>query len=159
MDAPQRWDAIGWRLQAWLVDLLQRDGEKHAIAAAENTWESMTLFLFPDEQASREEVDQLVRDAVRLGRLPPTISPRARYYLGYRIQCALDFEGMLFPPLSKGSPFGELRRAWSDGQLIEWLLIDLWARRHDHWLKLNAIGVLGPFAFYGVGPTDPSQPR
>jgi hypothetical protein len=75
----------------------------------------------------------------------------------FRIQCALDFLGMVFPPQASTSPFSEIPRAWSDARVIEWLLIDLWVRRFDHWLKLDAIGVHGPYPFYGMEPADPSN--
>jgi hypothetical protein len=35
--------------------------------------------------------------------------------------------------------------------------VDLWIRRHDHWLKLEAMAVAGPFALYGIGSADPGM--
>ncbi len=66
---------------------------------------------------------------------------------------------MAFPPQAANSPFDEVPKTFTDERLIEWLLIDLWVRRFDHWLKLNAITLYGPFSFYGVGPADPATPQ
>jgi len=141
------------------MELLQRGGPKHDLKPAEETWESLALFFFADEQQCRDEVDALAMHFAKTGKAPATVSARARYYFSYRIQCANDFLGMLFPPQANAAPFGEVPKSFTDAQLIEWLLIDLWVRRHDHWLKLNAIGLYGPFSFYGVGPADPQHPQ
>lgn len=157
MDAPQRWEKIGWQLHHWSIDLLERGGEKFQLSPAEKTWESLALFLFSEEQSSRKEVEAVIRFAARNMRLQDAVSSKARFFLGYRIQCAHDFIGMAFPPEAQKSPFTDPPHTWSDAQLVEWLLINLWQRRHDHWVKLSAIGVYGPFGFYGVGSADPNR--
>jgi hypothetical protein len=94
----------------------------------------------------------------RHGVASPELLPEVRYYLAFRIQCALDFIGLIFPPQSMSCPFSEIPRRWTNEQMIEWLLIDLWVRRFDQWIKLNAIRLFGPFPFYGLEPADPMTP-
>lgn len=148
MDAPDRWEDLGNRLQDVLVLLSRAPAGKHDLRPEDETWESLARFFFADEFLNRPSVDRAVKQLAR--GVSPDISPAVRYYLSIRIQCALDFTGMIFPPLADASPVGEITSDWSDQKTIEWLLIDLWNRRYDHWLKLNAIGVRGPFPFYGL---------
>ena len=67
-----------------------------------------------------------------------------------RLQCACDFLGQMFPPLSKGDPCGEMRDDWTPETACAWMLTELWERRSDHWLKLVALEWAGPFPFYGI---------
>jgi hypothetical protein len=157
MDAPQRWEKLGWTLNDWGLELVRRGGEKFHLQPVEKTWESLALFLFSAEQSSRKEVDAVIQFAARNMRLQDSISPKARFFLGYRIMCAHDFFGMAFPPESQKSPIPDVPASWSDAQIIQWLLVDLWQRRHDHWIKLSAIGLVGPFGFYGIGEADPNK--
>lgn len=119
------------------------------------TWEEMTRWLFAQEEKCRADIDHISRLLATTLQLPTPLSPKERFYLGYRMMCALDFLGMAFPPEAKHSPLGEVPESWTDSKAIEWLLVDLWRRRCDHWLKLSAIGARGPFAFYGLTPAQP----
>lgn len=67
-----------------------------------------------------------------------------------RLQCACDFLGQMFPPLSKDDPCREMRDGWSPQSAVAWMLTELWERRSDHWLKLVALEWAGPFPFYGI---------
>jgi len=69
-----------------------------------------------------------------------------------RLQCACDFLGQMFPPLSKDDPSGEMRDGWTPQTASAWMLTELWERRSDHWLKLVALEWAGPFPFYGIEP-------
>jgi hypothetical protein len=153
MDAPPKLEQIGNALSEALRTSILESPEPHALAFEEKTWEAMFRHLFAEEFQCRVEVDHAARIVAETLLPPRNASPKVRYYLAYRIQCALDFFGMLFPPDAKTSPFTGAGKDWSRRQIIEWLLIDLWVRRHDHWMKLNAIGVYGPFAFYGIEPS------
>ncbi|MDT4967395.1 MAG: hypothetical protein QOJ64_2132 [Acidobacteriota bacterium] len=118
------------------------------------TWEALTRHYFAEELASRDEVDSAARSIAADSGVPSDISNDARYYLLLRIQCAHDFLGMVFPPQSDSSPFSDIPESLTDRQATEWLLVNLWVRRFDHWLKITAAGVAGPFAFYGIDPAD-----
>jgi len=131
-------------------------GIRHRLNPADGGWESLTRLYFAEELFCRVEVDKLARQTARHGVLPDDISPLVRFYFLFRLECAKDFVGMLFPPEAEVSPFPDVPADWSDQQALEWLLIDLWVRRHDHWLKLNAIGARGPFAFYGLTKANPN---
>lgn len=112
-------------------------------------WENLTLHLYREEETMRSELDAVARHIAEFQELPTRTTSVGRFYLGFRIQCALDSLGIFHPP-DKASPVNDLPNDWSEQKAIEWLLIDLWARRGDHWLKLCAIGLVGPFPFYGV---------
>ena len=119
------------------------------------TWEALARHYFAEESKLRSHVDIVARELVRLGGLPNGTRGDVRYYLAQRLMCALDFLGMVFPPQAESAPFGEVPAQWTDEKIIEWLLVDLWVRRFDTWLKLDAISVMGPFPFYGLQPADP----
>jgi len=158
MDAPDRWEQLGRDLQSVAESILFQSTDFPNLSRERpSTWEGLVRHSFNEELSSRAETDSAVRNHVALGReVPSSVSTVARYYLMLRIQCAHDFLGMAFPPQSSFSPFPDAAQELSDRELIEWLLIDLWVRRFDHWLKLTAIGVTGPFAFYGIEAADPS---
>ena len=157
MDTPEYWSRQGNWLQELLMETIQSSRERHDIGAHIKDWTAMTEHYFAEEFLFRSEVDKAVDEATAHGRLPKAISPAARYYLCIRIQAALDFLGMIHPPLAKSAPFGDIPDDWAAVDAARWLLKDLWIRRFDHWLKLTAIGNMGPFAFYGIDPADPSK--
>lgn len=159
MDCPARWESIGQILERILYEMLLTGGGRHDMRHVEATWEALTRFHFAQERKLRSEIDTLARSIAKQQRPPEKSSPAVRYYLALRLSCAMDFLGMVFPPQVGASPFGEIRADWSDQRVIEWLLIDLWVRRFDHWLKLDAISAMGPFAFYGLEPADPTIPQ
>jgi hypothetical protein len=146
---------LGGLLQGLVFEAISR----HSLAPEDESWESLTELFFAEELLHRPEVDRLARHAARHFQLPAQISPAARYYFCFRLQCAMDFLGMVCPPQAEDSPFPDLSPDWTDERAAEWLLVDLWLRRHDHWLKLNAIGIRGPFPFYGLEPADPNIPE
>lgn len=159
MDSPNRWEHLGRHLQAVAESTLFRSTDRHDLTRVKPpTWEGLVRHYFKEELSARAETDAAIRNYVAAGdEVPLSVSTAARYYLMIRIQCAHDFLGMVFPPQSAQSPFGDdPDNSWTDRELIEWLLIDLWVRRFDHWLKLTAISLMGPFAFYGIGPADHS---
>jgi hypothetical protein len=156
MDCPPRWERIGDCLQEALRELIFRESKKHDLRSVAPTWHDLARHYFAEELAFRPAVDSAARHLAKHGVAPQGLIPDSRYYLCFRIQCALDFIGMIFPPQASVCPFSELPQSWSDNQVIEWLLVDLWVRRFDHWLKLSAIGHFGPFAFYGLEPANPS---
>jgi hypothetical protein len=154
MESPNRWTALGDRLQHIAESSVREFTERPSYLSVQPaTWEALTRHYFAEELSLRDSVDSAAR-VVATGRVPGNISNDTRYYLLLRIQCAQDFLGMAFPPQSAGSPFPDVPESWSDREAIEWLLIDLWVRRFDHWLKLTAISLAGPFAFYGIDPAD-----
>jgi len=145
-------------MMRWNQSLMVLDLPKHDLNPSEQTWDGLTRFFFKDESECRDEVDELARHFARFDCAPDTVSSRGRFYLMTRCLCAHDFTGMLFPPQADASPFGAPPKGYSTNRLAEWLLIDLWHRRFDHWLKLTAIGYYGPFPLYGLTPADPAQP-
>lgn len=156
MGIPQRWDKMGYSLESRLHELIGYMTERPF--ETDEGWENLTRQFFALHQDTKLEADDAARHLSEKGVFPETLSSGVAYILIQRIQCALDFLGMAFPPKSDRSPFGEVPPSWRDGSLIEWLLIDLWERRHDNWLKLVAIELCGPFPFYGLEPADPNVP-
>jgi hypothetical protein len=156
MDSPDRWEQVGQYLQIVAGKLLSRSAERYDYSSAEPpTWEGLVRYYFEEEAKSRTETDRVIREFVATKReVLDSLSPASRYYLLLRMQCAHDFLGMAYPPDSDQSPFGAPGQDFTDRELIKWLLMDLWYRRFDHWLKLTAIGIRGPFAFYGIEPAS-----
>ena len=156
MEATHDWDDIGWYLDDAKLAVLSGIKERPAYADIQHRgWEALTRHYFAEELRLRREVDELARCIARRKPVAPSASADPRYYLILRIQCAQDFLGMVFPPQSAWSPFKNAPPQHNEAERIEWLLIDLWTRRFDHWLKLTAISLAGPFAFYGIDPADP----
>ncbi len=158
MDSPARWDRIECLLQDALAELALRRADKHNLMEVKPTWDDLTRHYFAEEFLFRLEVDSASRHVATHAIAPHELSSAVRWYLLFRIQCALDFLGMIFPPQASACPFSEIPRSWSDERVVEWLLVDLWVRRFDHWLKLTAIGHRGPFAFDGLEPANPAVP-
>lgn len=77
------------------------------------------------------------------------------YLLFLRMQCANDFAGQVFLPQSAEDPFGPPPDHWTEGDLMSWLLVDLWNRKADSYLKLVALELASRFPFYGIDPVDP----
>jgi hypothetical protein len=152
MDSPDRWEHVGRYLQSVAESTLFRSTDRQEFTRGlPPTWEELVRHYFKEEAAYRGETDRVVRTFVaREHEVPISLPPVVRYHLLIRIQCAHDFLGMVFPPLSDLSPFGPPSGHFSNAEVIEWLLLDLWQRRFDHWLKLTAISLRGPFAFYGI---------
>jgi hypothetical protein len=157
MDAKHDWDDIGWYLDEAKLAILRGINERPSYVDVQRRgWEALTRHYFAEELRLRPEVDELARCIARRKPVVASVSPDPRYYLILRIQCAQDFLGMVFPPQSTWSPFADAPPVRGEADRIEWLLIDLWTRRFDHWLKLTAISLAGPFAFYGLDPADPN---
>ena len=157
MEAKHDWDDIGWYLDDAKLAILRGIKERPSYVEVQHQgWEALTRHYFAEEFRLRPEVDELARRIARRESLPDSVSADPRYYLILRIQCAQDFLGMVFPPQSTWSPLLDAPPGESEARRIEWLLIDLWNRRFDHWLKLMAVSLAGPFAFYGLDPADPN---
>lgn len=157
MDTPRRWNNIGEHLESLGFTIVQGATRRPRIYDIEpQTFEAIVRYAFPAEAALRDDVDTAAR-SIAAGTLRGLkISHDACYFLLLRIQCAKDFLGLAFPPQASDSPFAEAPGAWSDARLIEWLLVDLWRRRCDLWLKLCALDQAGPFPFYGLTPAHPN---
>lgn len=153
MDSPKRWEKICDWLNARHFEAMGRVSRRPY--ELQDGWEKVTVRLFEIEQQTALEADSAARFAATRGDLPDELSSDAALLLVIRCQCAMDFLGMLFPPQSLSSPLREVPSGWSDAQVKAWLLVDLWQRRHDHWLKLYSLGACGPFPFYGLTPADP----
>lgn len=157
MEAMHDWDDIGCYLDDAKLAVLRGTKERPAYVDVQRQgWEALTRHYFAEELRLRLEVDELARCVARRKPVAASVSADPRYYLILRIQCAQDFLGMVFPPQSTWSPFADAPPGKSEARRLEWLLIDLWNRRFDHWLKLTAISLAGPFAFYGIDPADPN---
>ena len=155
MESTHDWNDIGWYLDNAKLAVLRGIKQRPSYVDVQHQgWEALTRHYFAEELRSRREVDELARCIARRKPIAASASPDRRYYLILRIQCAQDFLGMVFPPQSEWSPFADAPPLKSEAERIEWLLIDLWTRRFDHWLKLTAISLAGPFAFYGIHPAD-----
>jgi len=154
MNSPNRWNAVGDRLNDRLYDLVGACQRACSSLLEEMEWPDLTRRYFAEDMLSRPALERAARHVAAQNRVPAGLSEMESFLLGLRIHCALDFLGMVFPPLAQASPFGDVPPDWSDEALCEWLLIDLWNRRFDHWLKLDAVGSRGPFPFYGLEPVD-----
>lgn len=65
-------------------------------------------------------------------------SPIRLFLCSTRCLCALDTMGILHAEL-KGRPlYSEVPQNWTDGEVLEWLLISNWKQRRETWLKLTA---------------------
>jgi hypothetical protein len=157
MQATYDWDEIGRYLGDAKLEVLRGIRERPTYVDVQRQgWEALIRHYFAEELQLRPEVDELAHALAQRKPIAVSVSTEPRYYLILRIQCAQDFLGMAFPPSSTWSPFADVPPGESEARKIEWLLVDLWNRRFDHWLKLTAISVSGPFAFYGIDPADPN---
>jgi hypothetical protein len=87
------------------------------------------------------------------------MQPWPAYFLWQRLTCAADFCAQLCVEDTQGRivALAPEDNECSDAQLLRHLLIEMWARRHDHWLKLVALAVALDRPFYGLEPaTDDS---
>lgn len=154
MEAPEMWEAAGQRLFDLIPETIL-PGLPYLHSWPANTkgeFEELTRFLYADARQCRAQLDlEAPRVAARRS-VAPLSDPRAIYFLFLRIQCACDFVGQLFPPESAKQPFSDPPSDWDMTKLCRWLLVDLWNRRSDHWLKLVALELTGPFPFYGIEP-------
>jgi hypothetical protein len=152
MDCTPRWENCCHSLAELLPSLV--DACHRAVTKEpQGDWETLTRWYFSKEAETSKEVEQAVQHIAKTLTIPEHLSDEASMQLAMRIQCALDFSGMIFPPQAAASPISEIPESWTESDIYKWLLSDLWLRRHDHWLKLEALGARGPFAFYGIGPT------
>lgn len=156
MDCPARWERTGQILDHLSHQLLHVDAGRHDLSLHASTWDELTRHYFAEESKLRPQVDEAARELARTKQAPDAIVASTRYYLALRLMCALDFLGMVFPPKAQDAPFGDVPKNWTDEQVIGWLLVDLWTRRFDTWLKLDAMSAMGPFRFYGLEPADPN---
>lgn len=104
--------------------------------------------LFEEEERTREEVRKILdcaRD--RCFVVEPT-SSAALYFLSRRCDCALNYLGECYPPQSIASPVRDAE--WPPERVWPWLLDDLWVRRRDSYLKLQALWLHGPFPWFGL---------
>jgi len=151
METPKRWDAIGWKLQGALVRMVSEiAGDPYDfLTPASKGLNHLIEHLFAEELIFRPETDRAAKAlSLEPQRTPAGLSSASRYFLFLRIQCGQDALAVPFPPQATSSPFADL--SWSDSQAIAWLLNDVWRRRFDHWLKLTALAIHGPFPFYGL---------
>lgn len=158
MDCPPRWELIVQHLERAMRELVCGRSGTHNLMDVKPTWDELTRHYFAEEFLYRPSVDAAARHIAKHGVAPPDISSESVWYLAFRLHCALDFVGMIYPPQASSAPFSDIPKSWTEQRVIEWLLIDLWIRRFDHWLKLQAIGHFGPFAFYGIEPANPAVP-
>jgi hypothetical protein len=91
------------------------------------------------------EVKSAIKSVCAGTGVPDTLSPKGAYCLWARAMCALDFLGQI---LLEHSPHQEPRRDWTDTQVLEWLMTDLWERRSDHWLRLMQVALERGVPFY-----------
>ena len=143
-----RWVKLGSVLERWLLEISRRHKETHVPKPAISQWETLAWSFLKEERSLRENIDTLVRKACSRSKLPGNLSKTGAFYFSARIFSAMDFFGQVFPLKSEASPFGDVPAHWTDQQALEWLLIDLWQCRADQWLKLHALKLTNPFAFF-----------
>ena len=157
MDAPTRWDEIGWILQDTSLKIIADATGVGFDLRAYTDMESLTKQLFAMEAATRVRVTEACLKIAASPRSRHSLPKPLAYLVCRRAHCALDFTGMIFPETSLTSPIGEIPEHWTDEKVIRWLLTDLWERRFDHYLKLTAHWILTPFAWYGINPAAPHE--
>lgn len=152
MECPPDWNEAGEHLQALTMDAMQIALpylEKLA-PQIQAGFEPLVRFLYKEDRRLRAQLDLASVNAAFEKPDSLRISPSMAYFLFLRCQCANDFSGQLFPPASREDPFGSLPPGWDVRRLKAWLLTELWNRRSDHWLKMVALELVGPFPFYGL---------
>jgi hypothetical protein len=152
MTPPAEWNEAGENLQRLTHGALER-ALPYLSRLSPNIqagFEPLVRFLFAEERRVRAGLELVCKRAgcgtVDLQRLSPSMA----YFLYLRCQCGNDFAGQLFPPASREDPFGGPPDGWSVSRIQVWLLTELWNRRSDHWMKLVALEIVGPFPFYGI---------
>lgn len=102
-------------------------------------------YLAAAERETKQELDRLLRDVTPDRHFPALASAKAQYMLMQRALCGLDWIGMCLC-----SPEIGIRAQADATGLVRWMLVPLWERRSDQWLKLSALP-------QGVGPFYPSS--
>ncbi len=154
MEMPERWLEISFVLQDWYRKIMP--GPLSWMPKSKcGDWQEVTRVYWKAECECRQSVTDMLLCSAREMKPPATLSKLEAHFVGLRIRCAIDFLGMLWPGDAKTSPFQDLSKRWSDQKAIQWLLVDLWHRRFDHWMKLHAIRIHGPFPFYGIEQEEP----
>lgn len=107
---------------------------------------------FEQERRSAKRLDELARLLAAKGTLPEA-KDWDSLLLYMRIECAWDFLAQILVEDTRGrilvpDPDSDS----SDAELIEWLLIPVWRRRGDHWVKLVAQSRALHRPFYGLDP-------
>ena len=111
--------------------------------------------LFHYESDRRERVDNLASHVSKTGQFPANVCFGDGYLLYLRMSAALDFLGKVYPPVASRSPFDHDFEDWEEVELFEWLIVDLWHRHADSFLKLVALECSSRFPFYGLEDADP----
>jgi hypothetical protein len=152
MECPSEWNEAGENLQRLTQGMMHRALPylPRLAPKVQSGFGPLVIFLFAEDRRLRADLDLACKrsghETAHLLRLSPSMA----YFLFLRCQCANDFVGQLFPPASREDPFGSLPQGWDVTRLQGWLLTELWNRRSDHWLKLVANELVGPFPFYGI---------
>ena len=155
MDCSKRWDEAGNYMNVLLLQIIPRL-ESVSFQNDGDDFETTVEKLFAAEDRLREKTDGLLLNVFSGGDALDRACPESLYMVSLRIQAAMDFLGQLFLPYSKNDPFSDpLPEEWADMEMMRWLLVDLWHRRADHWMKLVAMALRTPFAFYGLEDADP----
>ena len=155
MNCPDKWEAVGKGCLN-LQNLLLTDPQIlkfHGMLAAETRrlgFVEGTRLLYSLERKARAQTTSELKAFVlgKTGLEQMGIGSAA--WAVMRLQCACDFLGQMFPPMSKDDPCAEMRNQWSVERACVWILTELWERRFDSWLKLVAMEWIGPFPFYGI---------
>ena len=91
------------------------------------------------EAGTRLECDFIMRALLSEDDLIGTPTPLQAYFCSMRTSCALDTL-MLFNAELNGCPLYPCPpEEWSSAELLEWLLVTNWAKRHDAWVKTAAM--------------------
>jgi len=158
MDMPARWLELERMLWFWFEEITPGILSRYDPQAKDGDWQKLVLRLRSDERLRRTRIEAAISRALRTRQPPQGLSRKDAFYFGRRILCAVDHLETCWWMNSEKSPFGDIPKRWSDQSALRWLLIDLWNRRFDHWLKLHAIAKHGSFPFYGIHPGEEGYP-
>jgi len=142
----RNWEQVGRTLQALTLRCRELGG------APDASWldlpvKELATALRVAEAVERLPCDALMRALVRGDGIGQPTSRQA-YFSAMRCLCALDTLGIMHAELNDRPLYPEPPAKWTDGQLLEWLLVSNWQQRHDTWLKLTAFSAATGLGLY-----------
>lgn len=144
-----RWDVLIERIHGYCL-AFAGDPAKSPPEIGTLPLPALLEMYFDKESRRRQQIDSLARRLAATGTLPEVQGWDALLFY-MRLECAVDFLAQLLVVDSRGRIHVPAPGSDStDAELIEWLLIELWYRRGDHWLKLVAQSRALNRPFYGL---------
>ena len=117
-------------------------------------YDEFAKWLFEEETDNSEEVERAIARFCIRGTWP-NVSVVARYMIGLRLQFAIYILQQMLTPSRKGVGFvTDVDPMIPDGEIVSWLLSDLWAEWNGAWLKLVALYLAKKTSLFGLDPRN-----